>query len=71
MTATYIPAGFGFNVDQDFARASEDLLLQGEITKQGCWLYAYIAGDPQSKLTFLRPNKVRVKVSSDCVRTVL
>lgn len=69
MTATFIPKGYGFNVGQDFARATEDTYLEVD-TKRDCWIYGYIAGNPQSSLGFLRPNRVRVRVRCDCVKTV-
>jgi hypothetical protein len=62
---TYIKRGYGFNVGQDFARASEDLLINEPRLDRG-YIYGYIAGNPASSLGFLRPNRVRVHVRQDC-----
>ena len=45
---TFIPQGYGFNVGQDFARATEDTLINEPRFERG-HVYGYIAGNPQSK----------------------
>ncbi len=64
--ATYIKKGYGFNVNQDFARATEDTPI--EVTAvQGCWIYGYIAGNPQSSLGFMRQPRIHIRVRNDCL----
>lgn len=62
----FIQKGWGFNVQQDFARATRDLpvtLARKEYAKPGC-VIGYIDADPNASLGFLkygdRNSKVRV-----------
>lgn len=60
----YIQAGYGFDVGQDFDRAAADTpieLAPNEFARPGC-VIGYIAGDPSSRLGFMRPPRVRVHV---------
>ena len=66
---TFIPQGYGFNVGRDFARATEDTLINEPRVERG-HVYGYIAGNPQSKLGFMRPNRVYISVRKDCTRQV-
>ena len=63
---TYIKKGYGFDVGQNFARAVEDTPIEID-TVQGCWIYGYIAGNPQSSLAFMRAPRIRVRVRNDCL----
>jgi hypothetical protein len=61
---TYIKAGHGFNVGQDFSRVMVDTpieLAPSEYAKPG-HVIGYIAGDLQSGLGFMRKPRVRVHV---------
>jgi hypothetical protein len=60
----YIMAGWGYDVGNDFARATRNTpieLAPTEYAKPGCAV-GYIAGDPDSHLGFLRRARVRVHV---------
>jgi hypothetical protein len=62
--ATYIKAGHGFDVGQDFDRVMVDTpitLAPGEYARPGN-VIGYIAGDIQSPLGFMRTPRVRVHV---------
>lgn len=61
---TYIKAGFGFDVGQDFSRAIVDTpieLAPAEYAEAG-HVIGYIAGDLQSRLGFMRKPRIRVHV---------
>ena len=64
----YIKQGFGFRVEQDFARAWEDLSLR-EVTPADHpqYVYAVIDGKQDSALGFLRRPSVRVYVCKSCI----
>jgi hypothetical protein len=62
----YIGKGFGFTVGYDFARAAEDTPIEID-GSDARTVYGYIAGDPESKLGFLRSPRVRVRVDRRCV----
>ena len=66
---TFIPRGYGFNVGQDFARASEDTLINEPRFERGC-IYGYIAGNPKSALGFMRSNRVYIRVMPCCTRQI-
>lgn len=71
MSRTIIPEGVGFNVGQDFARASRDLPL--EVTEmRGIYLLGFIDAWPDSRLGFMRRGdsrgRVYVAVQSRLVR---
>ena len=60
----YIPAGTGFDVGANFARARTDTpitLEPREYAKPG-YVIGYIAGDKASALGFMRADRVRVHV---------
>ena len=60
----YIKQGYGFTVCQDFARATVDTPIElavDEFAKPG-YIIGYIAGNPESKLGFLRHARIRVHV---------
>lgn len=60
----HIKAGYGFDVQHDFARAKVDTpieLAPGEYAKPGC-VIGYIEGDPNSSLGFMRGKRIRVHV---------
>jgi len=71
-TKHYIKAGWGFNVQQDFARAKVDTpieLAPSEYAKPG-HVIGYIAEDAKSSLGFLRygsKGKVRVHARLDSI----
>lgn len=59
----YIKRGFGFTVGYDFARAVEDTPI--ELDAGGSHprvVYGWIAGNPDSKLGFMRAPRIRVAV---------
>lgn len=62
---TYLMAGHGFDVGQDFARAKSDTeitLARDEYAKPGC-VIGYIEADPSASLGFLKyghNGKIRV-----------
>jgi antirestriction protein ArdC len=63
--ATFIRAGYGFNVGYDFARLRVDTpieLAPNEFARPGEFI-GYIAGDPTSSLGFLRAPRVRVLIT--------
>ena len=64
-TGTHIKAGYGFNVGQNFDRAIVDIpieLAPSEYAQPG-YAIGYIAGDPNSRVAFLRSSgRVRVRV---------
>lgn len=65
--AKFIKQGFGFDVGYDFARAVSDTpieLAPKEFAKPG-FVIGYIAGDMQSRLGFMRRDRVRVHVRKD------
>lgn len=64
----YIKEGWGFNVGQDFARAVIDTPLDITHTR-GQYVYGTIAGNPDSKLGFLRPDRVYVTVQARAVQS--
>ena len=58
-----IQSGCGYNVGHDFNRTSEPTLI--DITdRRGQYVYGYIKGNPQSKLGFMRADRIRVQVQS-------
>jgi hypothetical protein len=63
--AIYIKQGFGFNVGRDFTRTDQDTLLEVD-SERGRFLLGHIAGNPESSLGFLRPERVYVSVRKDC-----
>jgi hypothetical protein len=66
---TYIKAGWGFDVGQDFSRVAVDTpitLAPTEYAKPGN-VIGYIAGSPASKLGFMRAPRVRVHVRRDAI----
>ncbi len=70
MTA-YIRKGWGFNVDLDFARATEDTPIELDDAQFGdpnrvVW---YIAGNPDHSLTFMRAPRIRVFVDKRAIAT--
>jgi hypothetical protein len=69
---TYIKAGNGFDVEQDISRVTADTpieLAPAEYAKPG-HVIGYIAGDPASKLGFMRSPRVRVHVRRDGITEV-
>jgi hypothetical protein len=68
MIMPYIKQGFGFNVEQDFARAWADLPLR-EVTPADHpqYVHGVIDGNPASQLSFLRRPIVRVYVKKSCI----
>lgn len=60
-----ISKGTGFTVQMDFARAREDTpileIASNEYARPG-HVIAYIAGDPQHTLGFMRSKRVRCHV---------
>ena len=65
----YIKAGNGFDVGQDFARAVTDTAIElapQEYAKPGN-IIGYIAGDPTSKLGFMRRDRIRVHVRKSAI----
>jgi hypothetical protein len=60
----YIIKGNGFDVGADFARASEDtpIELAPHEHARPHHVVGYIAGNPESKLGFMRAARVRVHV---------
>jgi len=68
--ASYIRAGFGFHVGQDFDRVTHDTpieLAPKEFALPGK-VIGYIAGDPASRLAFMRSARVRVHVVKSALR---
>ncbi len=71
---TYLKAGFGFEVGQNFARAKADVevaLAPTEYARPGC-VIGYIAEDPQASLGFLKyghAGKVRVHALETAIVT--
>ncbi len=66
---TYIKAGNGFDVGNDFARAMVDMPIEiasGEYSKPG-HIIGYVAGDPKSPLGFMRAARVRVHVRINAI----
>ena len=66
---TYIKAGYGFDVGQDFDRVTVDTpidLAPSEFAKPGN-VIGYIAGNPTSKLGFMRAPRVRVHVRRSAI----
>ena len=66
---TVIKKGWGFNVGQDFAHATQDTPIEIDETayaKPGC-VVGYISGNPESPLGFLRHPKVRVHVQKQAL----
>jgi hypothetical protein len=66
---TYIKAGNGFDIGQNFARATENTpikLAPGEYAKPGN-VIGYIAGNPASHLGFMRAPLVRVHVRRSAI----
>jgi hypothetical protein len=62
--STYIKSGWGFTVGQNFDRAIVDIpidLAPSEYAKPG-HVAGYIKGDPDSRVAFLRGNRIRVQV---------
>lgn len=72
---TILKSGWGFDVGQNFARATVDTPIEvavKEYAKPGC-VIGYIAEDPKSNLGFLRHGtngKVRVHCRLDAVKEV-
>lgn len=69
---TIIKAGCGFDVGQDFTRAVKDTpieLAPKEHARAG-HVIGYIAGDPLSKLAFMRAASIRVHVRRDALATI-
>ena len=67
-----IKKGWGFDVDVNFARATDDLpieLTPGEPAKPG-HVIGYIAGTPNHPHTFMRGEKIRVHVQTRAVERV-
>lgn len=67
--ATYIAAGNGFDVGQDFDRAEVDTLIQIDpkaYAKPG-YVIGEIAGDPNSSRGFMRRERVRVHVRKSAI----
>lgn len=65
----HILAGWGFDVGQNFARASENTpieLAPKEYARAGC-VIGYIAGNPESRLGFMRSARVRVHVQKRAI----
>jgi hypothetical protein len=66
---TYIKAGWGFDVGQNFDRVMVDTpiaLAPGEYARPGN-VIGYIAGDPASNLGFMRTARVRVHVRRSAI----
>ncbi len=60
--ATFIKAGYGFHVGENFDRAIVDIpieLAPAEFAKPR-YTIGYIVGDPASRVQFLRAKRVRV-----------
>lgn len=71
--AWFIKEGFGFDAGYDFARAPADTAIElapEEYAKPGHTI-GYIAGNPDSKLGFLRRARVRVHVRRDGLKEVV
>lgn len=66
---SYIKQGYGFYVNQDFARAAKDISFQFK-DQRGQDVYGYISGDPSSKLGFLRPERILVRTRRDCISDI-
>jgi len=68
--ATFIKAGFGYHVGQDFNRVGSTHiaieLAPKEYAAPGC-VIGYIAGDPASPLGFMRTARVRVHVRKNAL----
>lgn len=73
MAKTYIAAGWGFNVGANFDRAIVDIpceLAPGEYAGPAGNVIAYIAGDPESRVSFLRGSgRIRVCVPRRAIVT--
>ena len=65
----YIKSGWGFHVDLDFTRATEDTPIEpapDEHAKPHCMI-GYIMGEPEHPRTFMRRARVRVHVQKRAV----
>ena len=68
--ASYIREGCGFHVGQDFDRVTCDTpieLAPKEFALPG-HVIGYIAGDPASRLCFMRAPRIRVHVRKSALR---
>ncbi len=68
-----IRQGYGFDVGQDFARATKDLpvtLARNEYAKPGC-VIGYIDADPNASLGFLKYGNRDGKVRVHCLESAL
>lgn len=63
---TTIAAGWGFNVDQNFARAKTDTPIE-IVEEDGRWVIGDIKGDPTSALGFMRRPSIRVRVDKRAI----
>lgn len=65
----YIKTGWGFDVDVNFARATEDtpIELAPDEPAKPQFIVGYIAGHPEHPRTFMRYDRVRVHVQKRAV----